>query len=89
MKITPLKGSILGGIQQASPKVDVSQACRVLEVSRSSYYAYQAERIAHLAGPRVCAQSVHFKAAFAAGHKAYGTTAATAASPRLHQPKNS
>ena len=59
--------------KKACPKVAVSQSCRVLEVSRSGYYAHQAAVKQCLAEPTVCAQSVHLKAAFAASHKAYGS----------------
>ena len=51
----------------------VSQACRVLEVSRSGYYAHLALRKQRLSEPVVCAASVHLKAAFAASQKAYGS----------------
>ena len=59
--------------KKACPKVAVSQACRVLEVSRSGYYANAAMLRQHVAAPVVCAASVHLKAAFAASHKAYGS----------------
>ena len=59
--------------KKACPKVAVSQACRVLEVSRSGYYAHQAIIRQRLVRPAVCAQSVHLKAAFAASHRAYGS----------------
>lgn len=50
--------------------VSVSQACRILEVSRSGYYAAaQRQRTA----PVVCAASVHLKAAFAASGQTYGS----------------
>ena len=58
--------------RRLAPKVTVSQACRVLEVSRSSYYANVAVHKQRLAEPALCAVSVHLKAAFAASHKAYG-----------------
>jgi transposase InsO family protein len=51
----------------------VSHACRVLDVSRSGYYANVAVRKQRLAEPALCAASVHLKAAFAASHKAYGS----------------
>jgi putative transposase len=50
--------------------VPVNQICRVLEVSRSGYYA---ARKRSLAAPRVCSASVHLKAAFAASGGAYGS----------------
>ena len=58
--------------KKACPQVavTVSQACRLLEVSRSGYYANVAARQQRLAAPAVCAASVHLKAAFAASHKA-------------------
>jgi transposase InsO family protein len=59
--------------KKACPQIAVSQACRVLEVSRSGYYAQQALAKQRLAQPTVCAASVHLKAAFKASHKAYGS----------------
>jgi putative transposase len=59
--------------KKACPQVAVVQACRVLEVSRSGYYAHQTAVKQRLANPVVCAASVHLKAAFAASHKAYGS----------------
>ena len=59
--------------KKACPRVTASQACRVLEVSRSGYYAHQAVQKQRLVQPSVCAQSVHLKAAFAASQKAYGS----------------
>ena len=59
--------------KKACPKVAVGQACRVLEVSRSGYYANVAVLKQRLAEPVLCAASVHLKAAFAASHKAYGS----------------
>lgn len=59
--------------KKADPKVTVRQACQVLEVSRSGYYANRAAHKQRLAKPVVCAASVHLKAAFAASHKAYGS----------------
>ena len=59
--------------KKACPQVAVSQSCRVLEVSRSGYYAHQAAHRKRLAEPTLCAQSVHLKAAFAASQKAYGS----------------
>lgn len=50
--------------------VSVSQACRILEVSRSGFYA-AAQR--HRTAPVVCAASMHLKAAFAASGQAYGS----------------
>ena len=59
--------------KKACPQVAVGQSCRVLEVSRSGYYAHQAAHRKRLAEPTLCAQSVHLKAAFAASQKAYGS----------------
>ena len=59
--------------QKACPTVAVSQACQVLEVSRSGYYANRAAHKQRMAQPVVCAASVHLKAAFAANHQAYGS----------------
>ena len=50
--------------------VSVSQACRVLQVSQSGYYA---ARMRGRRAPRQCADSVHLKAAFAASGRAYGS----------------
>ena len=65
--------------KKACPQVAVVQACRVLEVSRSGYYAYQANIRQRLVVPVVCAASVHLKAAFAAGQRAYGSRRLTTA----------
>ena len=54
----------------------VSQACRVLNVSRSGYYA-AAKR--SQAAPLVCADSAHVKAAFAASGRTYGSRRVRAA----------
>ena len=59
--------------KKAYPPVAVTQACRVLEVSRSGYYAHQAGIKQRLVAPTVCAASVHLKAAFAASQRAYGS----------------
>ena len=50
--------------------VTVSQACRILEVSRSGYYAAVKRR---RTAPRACAASVHLRAAFAASGRTYGS----------------
>ena len=50
--------------------VTVSQACRILEVSRSGYYAAVKRR---RTAPRACADSVHLRAAFAASGRTYGS----------------
>ena len=56
--------------KKACPKVAVSQACRVLEVSRSGFYANAAVLKQRVGAPVICAASVNLKAAFAASHKA-------------------
>ena len=50
--------------------VPVTQACRVLQVSQSGYYA---ARMRSRRAPRLCTDSVHLKAAFAASGRAYGS----------------
>ena len=50
--------------------VPVTQACRVLQVSQSGYYA---ARMRSRRAPRICTDSVHLKAAFAASGRAYGS----------------
>jgi putative transposase len=50
--------------------IPVSQACRVLGVSRSGYYSATKSS---LAAPKVCAASVHLKAAFTASGRTYGS----------------
>ena len=61
--------------KKACPKgaVTVSQACRLLDVSRSGFYPNVAAHKQRLGSPAVCAASVHLEAAFAASHKAYGS----------------
>ena len=56
--------------------ISVSQACRVLQVSRSGYYS--ATKRAQVA-PAVCADSVQVKAAFAASGRTYGSRRVRAA----------
>ena len=51
--------------------IPVEQACRVLQVSRSGYYAAQRQR--SKVTPAVCAVSVELKAAFAASGGTYGS----------------
>ena len=53
--------------------ITVSQACGVLGVSRSGFYAHQAARKERLAAPAVCAASIHLKTDFAASQKVYGS----------------
>ena len=50
--------------------VPINQLCRVLDISRSGYYA-ASKRAQAL--PLVCEASVHLKAAFAASGGAYGS----------------
>ena len=50
--------------------VTVSQACCILEVSRSGYYAAAKRR---QTAPRAYAASVHLRAAFAASGRTYGS----------------
>ena len=55
-------------VEQLQKKaVSVTQACRVLQVSQSGYYA---ARIRSRQAPVACADSVHLKAAFAASGRA-------------------
>jgi putative transposase len=58
-------------VEQLQKKaIPVSQACRVLQVSQSGYYA---ARIRSRQAPVACADSVHLKAVFAASGRAYGS----------------
>ena len=74
--------------KKACPKgaVTVSQACRILDVSRSGYYANVAAHKQRLGAPAMCTASVHLKAAFAASHKAYGSRRLTTAMAVRGQP---
>lgn len=56
-------------VDQWQQKAAVTQACRVLDVSRSGYYAARMRAKA----PVVCATSVHLKAAFNASERSYGS----------------
>ena len=49
--------------------IPVQHSCRVLNVSRSGYYAARLRP----AKPLLCKASVHLKAAFAASHQSYGS----------------
>ena len=49
--------------------IPVHQCCRVLEVSRSGFYAARRR----LAKPLFCKTSVHLRAAFMASHQSYGS----------------
>jgi putative transposase len=57
-------------ITQWVGKAQINQMCRVLEVSRSGYYAAR-KRAAQ--PPPICAASVHAKAAFEASGRSYGS----------------
>jgi transposase InsO family protein len=59
--------ALIGDLKKAAP---ITQACRVLGISRSGYYS-AVKSI--LAPPKVCAASVHLKAAFAASGRTYGS----------------
>ena len=56
-------------IDQWQEKAAVTQACRVLDVSRSGYYAARKR----VKTPVVCATTVHLKAAFNASQRSYGS----------------
>lgn len=60
--------ALIGNLKKKA--IPVSQACRALGVSRSGYYSAAK---ASLAAPKVCAASVHLKAAFAASGRTYGS----------------
>jgi putative transposase len=60
--------ALIGDLKKKA--IPVSQACRALNVSRSGYYSATK---ASLAVPKVCAASVHLKAAFAASGRTYGS----------------
>ena len=58
-------------VEQLQKKaVPVTQACRVLQVSQSGYYA---ARMRSRQAPVACADSVHLKAAYAASGRTYGS----------------
>lgn len=56
-------------VDQWQQKAAVTQVCRVLDVSRSGYYAAKARTKA----PVVCATAVHLKAAFNSSFRSYGS----------------
>ena len=56
-------------VDQWQQKATVAQACRVLNVSRSGYYAAKARS----KSPAICATSVHLKAEFSASGRSYGS----------------
>lgn len=55
--------------QLQTKAIPVSHCCRVLDVSRSGYYAARHRP----AKPVLCKTSVHLKAAFAVSHQSYGS----------------
>ena len=60
--------ALIGDLKKKA--IPVSQACRVLGVSRSGYCSATKSS---LAAPKVCAASVHLKAAFTASGRTYGS----------------
>jgi transposase InsO family protein len=56
-------------VDQWQQKAAVTQACRVLDVSRSGYYAARNR----VKTPVVCATTVHLRAAFNASQRSYGS----------------
>jgi transposase InsO family protein len=56
-------------VEQWQQKVSVSQACRVLNVSRSGYYAAKV----NTKSTEICSDSVHLKAAFAESQQTFGS----------------
>lgn len=56
-------------IDNAQQKADITQACRVLQVSRAGYYAARKRD----KEPTLCAASVQVKAAFVANQRGYGS----------------
>jgi len=56
-------------VDQWQQKATVSQACRVLKVSRSGYYSAKLRS----GSPVICAAVVHLKAEFAASGRSYGS----------------
>ncbi|KAF4530881.1 hypothetical protein B566_EDAN018925 [Ephemera danica] len=56
-------------VDQVQQKANIVQACRVLRVSRASYYAAR-QRAKE---PAICVASVQVKAAFRANHSCYGS----------------
>jgi putative transposase len=63
-------------ITQWAGKAPIKQLCRVLEVSRSGYYAARQRRQRK---PQTCVQGVHAKAAFEASGQSYGSRRLSAA----------
>ena len=56
-------------VDQWQQKAGVTQACHVLNVSRSGYYAFKLRA----RSTAICVTSVHLKAAFAASDRSYGS----------------
>jgi putative transposase len=71
--------ALIGSLKKKA--IPVSQACRVLNVSRSGYYSATKSS---LAAPKVCAASVHLKAAIAVAGHHYWTS--PGAQPDASQP---
>ena len=67
---TAMSLQLIEQLQHKDNAVPVEQLCRVLEVSRSGYYAARKRR---QIPPPVCQASVHLKAAFAASGGAYAS----------------
>jgi putative transposase len=63
-------------ITQWSEKASIKQLCRVLQVSRSGYYAAQQRRQRE---PQTCVQGVHARAVFEASGQSYGSRRLSAA----------
>ena len=59
-------------VDQWQQKAGVTQACRVLNVSRSGYYTAR-KMLEAAKSANTCATSVHLKAAFAASDSSYGS----------------
>lgn len=62
-------------VEQWQQKAGISQACRLLQVSRSAYYAAKQRAQTSL----ICAHTVHLKVAFAASGRSYGSRRLVAA----------
>jgi len=61
-------------VEQLQQKaVTVKQACSVLGVSRSGYYANAVVKQQRLSQTQACVQSAHIKAAFVASQQSYGS----------------
>ncbi len=59
-------------VDQWQQKAGITQACRVLNVSRSGYYTAR-KMLGAAKSANTCATSVHLKAAFAASDSSYGS----------------